>query len=331
MATQIRLGIQVVAVRVMALGMCVWPCVSASVAVGQQSAAAERRASAQALFDQGRALMREGRYDEACPRLEESQRLDPGLGTQFNLAVCYEHIGRNASAWSLFLEVAALARQREQVERERVAREHASKLEPTLSRLRIEVPEGARAEGLEVRRGDVPVGEAQWGVALPSDPGPVVVMARAKAKKSFQAEVIVGGDGGTYTLEVPVLEDAPLEAKVEPGLFEGLSTPRAVGLVVGAGGILALAAGATFGLLAMGQDAASDDNCDGNLCNEIGYEDRDQARTYGDVATGLFIAGGALVGGGAALWLVGDGPEAPTRPGVALLPGPGGLSARVRF
>src|SRR6476620_2846381 len=69
----------------------------------------DARAAAQALFDSARTLMAQGNFNDACPKLEESQRLDPGVGTQFNLAVCYEAIGRNASAWSLFLEVAASA------------------------------------------------------------------------------------------------------------------------------------------------------------------------------------------------------------------------------
>src|SRR3954467_7016553 len=60
------------------------------------------KAAAQSLFDQGRSLMTKGQYAQACPKLAESQRLDPGLGTQFNLADCYEHLGQTASAWAGF-------------------------------------------------------------------------------------------------------------------------------------------------------------------------------------------------------------------------------------
>ena len=57
-------------------------------------------AAAQALFDQGRDLMRQNKHAEACPKLAESNRLDPAIGTLFHLADCYEQSGRVASAWA---------------------------------------------------------------------------------------------------------------------------------------------------------------------------------------------------------------------------------------
>src|SRR5258706_9020963 len=88
------------------------------------------KATAQALFDQGKTLLSKGDVAGACPKFEESQRLDPGIGTQFNLATCYERAGRTASAWTLFLEVASAARAAHQPDREKLARSRAADLEP---------------------------------------------------------------------------------------------------------------------------------------------------------------------------------------------------------
>src|SRR4029078_12277038 len=83
-------------------------------------------ATAQSLYDEGRQLMEQGKHADACPKLEASQKLDPGPGTQFHLADCYEHIGRTASAWALFLEVAGAAKAHGKTEQEQIARDRAA-------------------------------------------------------------------------------------------------------------------------------------------------------------------------------------------------------------
>src|SRR5258708_31530603 len=63
--------------------------------------------AAQALFDAAKRLVHEGRFAEACPKLEESQKLDPAIGTHYALADCYEKAGRLATAWVAYLDVAS--------------------------------------------------------------------------------------------------------------------------------------------------------------------------------------------------------------------------------
>src|SRR5215218_5450162 len=79
---------------------------------------AVEKAAAEALFQQGKALVAERRFAEACPKFAESLRLDPGVGTLLYLADCQEKAGKTASAWARFLEAAAAAKAAGQADRE---------------------------------------------------------------------------------------------------------------------------------------------------------------------------------------------------------------------
>src|SRR4051812_13602224 len=80
------------------------------------------------LFGQATTLITEERFAEAIPLLEEAQRLDPGIGTQFNLAVCYEKVGRLAVAYRNFAQVETLAAAAGKTKREEAAREKVAAL-----------------------------------------------------------------------------------------------------------------------------------------------------------------------------------------------------------
>jgi hypothetical protein len=249
------------------------------------------RAAAQALFDEGRELMEAGRHAEACPRFEESERLEPGLGTRFHLATCYEAVGRLASAHALYLEVAAEAATRKQEARERVARQRAGEVEPKLSRLTIEVPY-ASSPALRVERDGALVGPAQWGLAVPVDPGKHRINAAAPGRVSWTTEVDVPGDAGVTRVNVPPL------AEQRQGFFEPL--PRKIGLAALGVGVGTIALGSVFVAQAISKKNASEEaGCDDQSCPDEGsMELRRQALAAGDRAT--WAMGIGLVGLGAA-------------------------------
>src|ERR1700733_5702276 len=64
---------------------------------------------AEALFEEGRKLVADGNFADACPKFADSQRLDPSPATLLNLASCYEKQGRSASAWVTYREAASAA------------------------------------------------------------------------------------------------------------------------------------------------------------------------------------------------------------------------------
>src|SRR5205823_5224096 len=133
--------------------------------------------------------MKEGRYADACAKFQESQRIDPGIGTMLYLADCFEKNGQTASAWSQFLDAAAAARAAGQPDREKKARERASALEGRLNRLSITLLPGADVAGLEVKRDGVVVPKAAFGTPVPIDPGEHVVAASAPGKRPWSTRV----------------------------------------------------------------------------------------------------------------------------------------------
>jgi cell division septation protein DedD len=308
--------------------------VAVAMATGALGVHAEERdpAAAQALFDQARALMKAKRFDEACPKLAESQRLDPGIGTQFRLADCYEQQGKIASAWAGFLDVASLAAASNQGEREKAARQRAAKLEARLPHLTIDVPAASRVDGLAVKRDGVVVGDAQWGSPVPVDPGDHVLVASAPGHRDYSAQVSLH-EGASATVGVPSLAEQtvaaapPKEAAAPASVSVAPPPPPSPGppiqtvpppvhgsgpsaFVVGLGalGLVGVGVGTVFGVMASSKYDDSKGNCrkdDVNLCSAQGVDQRNTAFTYGNVATTGFIVGGVALAGAATLWIFG--------------------------
>jgi hypothetical protein len=242
---------------------------------------AQSTTAARVLFREARALMAKDDYEQACPKLEESLRLDEGMGTQFNLAHCWEKLGRNASAWGLFLDVAALADAASQGKRAAAARQRAEALEAGLSLLRIDVE--SPAEGLRVLRADEEVGEPAWGTAMPVDPGTYRVEASAPGKRSWSRELEVSEPGSTISVTIPQLEDeVPMAEPIPLGVTgkdagtEGMSAARVVTTVglaaLGVGGVVA---GVLFALDNRAETNAAKELCTGQVLGVPNQCDRD--------------------------------------------------------
>src|SRR3954454_5915906 len=108
-----------------------------AVVLAAPAAAAPPRdpAAAEWLFREGRTLMKKRDFLGACPKLEESLRLDPAVGTLMNLAECEERIGRTASAWQRWGAAADELPARDR--RRQAALSRARSLEMRLARLSI--------------------------------------------------------------------------------------------------------------------------------------------------------------------------------------------------
>ncbi len=155
---------------------------------------------AQALFDEGRNLMEQKKFSEACPKLKESQRLDPGGGTLLNLATCHEGEGKTATALDEFHESLSVAMKDGRKDREQIARTHIEKLEREVPRVTVLVPHPVT--GIDVKLDTTPLVQAAWGVATPVDPGTHTVVARADGYKTVKVHIDVR-PGERKVIEVP--------------------------------------------------------------------------------------------------------------------------------
>lgn len=285
-------------------------------------AARANDAAAQQLFDDAKKAMADGKWALACPKLEESLRLSATAGTKFNLGDCYEHVGRTASAWAQFLSAATQTKMAGQKDREKAARDRATALEPRLSRLAIVVAAEGRPAGLEVKRDGELVGQAQWGEAVPVDPGEHTVVASAPGKRAWKAKVEVTGAATTAKLSVPELDDASpaaapaadataarpasAPAPVEPARAGSSSNAGLGWALVGVGGA-AVVGGVVMFVLRGSEISKLDAACgaDGKRCPPSSADDIANGKTYTALGIGLFGLGVVAAGVGVGVLVVG--------------------------
>jgi hypothetical protein len=267
-------------------------------------------AGAETLFEQGRQLLAEGRYKEACPKFAESQRLAPAAGTALNLASCYDKQGLSASAWGMYREAISLSVASAQTVREQFARDRAAELEPKLIKLVVAV--SSQEAGLELRRDGIAMTHAQWGTPIPIDPGEHTVEASAPGKKKWSKTIQANAEGQTMTLTVPGLEDAPAEAPASPVIprerppEDTGGTWRIVGfsgIAVGAG---LLGAGTFFALSSQSKkddiEAGSNEGRQWDRGRQAAYEDGESQATLANV---FFVSGAVVLATGVVLTVFG--------------------------
>jgi hypothetical protein len=275
---------------------------------------AQEAAAAQALFDEGKRLMDAGKYAEACPKLMESQRLDPGGGTLMAIALCHEAEGKTATAWADFNLALAEARKDHRSDRENAAAEHVKALEQKLTRLRI-IPPMQKPHGLEIKRDGVLVGEPQWGTPLPIDPGEHAFEATAPGKTPWKESVDVRGEGRIVDVNVGTPEDAPKVDAPAPApapappapaheTASETGTQKLLAYIVGGAGVVATGIGLGFGLSASSKWSQAERACPRNACTDPAMQKQGMdAGSLADVSTVLVTAGAVAVVTGVVLWL----------------------------
>jgi len=320
--------------------------VVAAIALGHAAVAqpAAGTAAAEALFQEGRSLLMAGKIDQACPKLEESQRLDPATGTLMAVALCHEQQGKLASAWAEFADVEARSRVDGRSDRERTAREHGAALRPRLSTLTLDVPrEVAELPGLAITLDGVPIGRAAWQTAIPVDGGERAVEATGPDRAPWKTTVSVTRERGRVrvVVEVPALGVPTVVAPVAARAPEAVSTAlaptppsssarRTTAIVLMAAGAAGLGAAAWLALDARSDYREALKTCTPNGCPSDPYGRAQDARDQGNLATIVALGGAAAALAGVTLWMW-PSSDASAERGTRLSVVPGGLSLSGSF
>jgi len=297
---------------------------------------AQAAPSADSLFDEGSALLKAGKVEEACGKLAQSQSLEPAIGTLGLLAYCHEQSGKLATAMREYGQVAELAHLASQATREKVAREKVTELSGRVTRLSVvltEPPVGVEAL-LDGRRLDA----TELRASMPVDPGAVELRISAPGMEPWTQPLDVPADGSTLRVVVPRLnplkaaEPAPLVSKPAPAPQPEPARFRrpAMWTSFGAGGVGLLMGGA-FGLSAMSAQADSNSHCDGNVCDQNGVDSRSRALSRARVSTISFAAGAVFGATGLVLLLTEHSHERAQQAAVRAVPGGASVTWEGRF
>jgi hypothetical protein len=276
--------------------------VSASVPSHAQPSEKKR---AETLFIEARKAMDASRFAEACPKLEESWRLDPATGTSFNLALCYEKLGRLHTAVTWYERGRDAAQTAKQQKRVDFANAEIGKLVPRVPRILVTAANAPA--GLAVTQNGAPI---RPGTPLELDAGAYVIEATAPDHQPFRKEV-TAVDGQTVTVEVtlaPTIVEKPDPVPI-PTDDNGRKTRLIVGWSVAGAGVVLTGVGLVLGLSAKSawDDARALCPEGSTSCSDEAHELSDKAHSRALVSTIVTAAG--IVGIGTGIVLVLTAPK----------------------
>ena len=288
---------------------------------------------AEALFRDGKQLMKEGKLGEACAAFEGSERAEHNVATVLSLADCRDKNRQYASAWALFLQADSQTRSDPtKAVLNTTAKRRARELEAKLSYLTINVPDESRIPELVVTRDGALVDPAEWNRAIPADGGSHVIAGKAPGHESWSTTVTLRPEADKQAVEVPRFKALPEivnksahataarddgtgdEQPASPPVSQ-FTQKRKIAIGIAAGGVVVGGGMAVvFGLKANGLHDDALKACPASACTAAGASTarstNARAISNGHIATAGYAVMGVAIAGGVALWLLGK-PESP--------------------
>jgi hypothetical protein len=290
--------------------------ITTAILITHASSARAQSAEAEALFRDGRALIKQGKLAPGCTKIEASERLESSIGTLLNLGDCRERLGKVASAWAAFRKAEGIAKNSgTDDKREDEARRRAVALEPKIPSLTIELT--APVPGLVLRRNGDLIDPALVSTGMPLDPGSYVISAEAPGYAPWRTDLVIQYKQ-KRRLVVPALARTAaivrVTATAPPPATRVIVTPQrsmwspwrklSVGLaIVGVG---AAGTGVYFGMRARDLERDADRRCPLLVCSDpVALQANSDARISAQRANLLYIGGAVAVGSALVVWLVG--------------------------
>jgi hypothetical protein len=241
----------------------------------------------------------------ACPKFAEARRLRPdSTAALLGLAQCYEHFGKNASAWGKYRELIVELKAKGETAKADAAARLADDLAKLLSTVVI-APALPDTPGLIVRLDGEEVPRAMFGTKMNVDPGRHTLEATAPGHEVWKTTIMIGEGGDPRVVPVPALAAVTAPQAPGPHVFVW-TTQRIAGAGITGVGVLGLVAGGALGGLAISKNNASKADCGivhMDACDNAGVSLRGTAGTLANASTGALIAGAAVAAGGVAVFL----------------------------
>jgi hypothetical protein len=305
-------------------------------------------ARAEALFVEARTLIKAGNYELACPKLAESQRLDPAAGMLMNLADCEEHVGKLTSARRRWLDLLRVLPATGDARRPH-AEQRLADLERRAGRLVVRLADGA-PPGAEVSVDGVPLAADRLGQLEIVDPGDHEIVVRAPGRwghrypvaiyqNQTKTVVVEPGDPVAPAAAIPVplpaasssAAAAPARAAAsvqvpgprwsaaggggEPGTpGAGPSDQTVGGILFLSAGAAGMGIGAMLGFIAIQQKRSLDSACHAGACPAEKQSELDAYRSTRSESAIAFWTGLGLAATGVVLVVTAPNRDSAERP-----------------
>jgi anti-sigma-K factor RskA len=268
------------------------------------------------LYRQAKDLQRDGRTKEALERSLEAYRVAPTPVTAVLAALLLQGAGRLVEARETARAVGGMPLSPRETDKGREARQQAAVIAASLDARIPKIAVAGLPPGAEVLLDGKSLGATDSSAWRGVDPGAHALLVRLGNRTCSSVHLTLG-EGEERTLDLhEVSASCPGESAAAPASASA-SAPddghawRVAGVAVGALGVLAIGVGSVVAITAKHDYDAAANQCPAVGCSEDGYNARNDARSRGDIATGVLAGGAVAVVGGVLMWWLAPRPAGP--------------------